>query len=324
MQRSSAASHVAKVLSSVKHGGDASALISSWRRCVSLYGLSPDGAPEPERHGGQFVAEARQRNEMLTTIAAGVMDHLLFDASDHMIFLTEAYGTVLETRSLRTSDFWERPRGDWAGTNFSEERDGTNGVGTALREKRALTVTADQHFHVRNIHAVCSAAPIFGPDGNIAGCINVSSSAERTAPFLSALIFAAVVESARRIEIGLLANTYPSSRLTLASQTGQHLGAVLAVDKSGCIVGATRAARALLDVEDKHLNGTLTVDDLWDKGATADLTLAAVTRRAIEIALARYKGNVTAAAKALGVSRSTLLRKVSEFRREIRHMTHFV
>ena len=154
-------------------------MVSSWRRCIGVYGLYPQGAPRPERYDDLLVSELRQRNEGHDQAAAETLDHLigLLGGSDYMVFLTDATGIVLEARSMRTGDFWGRPNGDWIGTDFSEATNGTNGVGTVLREGRPMTVAADEHFQVRDVPVVCSGAPIYGLQGEIVGCLDISSSA---------------------------------------------------------------------------------------------------------------------------------------------------
>jgi transcriptional regulator of acetoin/glycerol metabolism len=310
---SAAASHVAKVFANVENEQGSSLLIASWRRCLNLHGLRPDGAAKPERHENHLVREAKQLNAAMINAATDAMDGLInaMSDSDHMVFLTDAVGVVLDTRSHRTSDFWERPRGDWAGTDFSEASHGTNGVGTVLRDKRPMTIAADEHFELRNIIAICSGAPIWGSDGSVIGCIDISSSANRNDAFVNSLTLAAAVEAARQIELRMLADANPGAKLVLASKTGISSG-VLAVNSYGAVVGATRSARLSLHLKSSQLDGTVLIEELWDPTMKPDMTCATAERHAIEAALARHHGNASAAARALGISRSTLLRKIAE------------
>ena len=314
MARSLSAAHVAKVFSHVENEADPSALVSSWRRCLTVHGLNPDSGREPGRVEQLRIVESRQRNEAITRAADDIIDQLIATlvGADSMIFLTDAEGIVIDTRSKRTGDFWDRPRNDWLGTDFSEAQEGTNGVGTMLREGRPLTVAGDQHFHTRDVPVTCSGAPIFGLDGAIAGCLDISCTAAINDALANSLMLAAAIDAARRIELRMLSNAHPTKKLVMASRTGENPGAVLAVDEYGGVVGATRAARVMLKLKPEHLAGTLSVEQLWD-GEAREPDWTATERRMIEAALARHRGNASATARALGMSRSTLYRKLQEY-----------
>ena len=88
----------------------------------------------------------------------------------------------------------------WTGTVWSEECEGTNGIGTCLVEQRALTIHRDQHFYSRNTLLSCTTAPIHDHEGNLAAALDVSSCrADLTEGFVN-LIAVAVTDAARRIE----------------------------------------------------------------------------------------------------------------------------
>ena len=62
----------------------------------------------------------------------------------------------------------------------------------------------------------------------------------------------------------------------------------------------------------EHLTGNFSVEQLWD-GEAREPDWGATERRLIEAALARHRGNASAAARALGMSRSTLYRKLKHY-----------
>src|SRR5216684_1234561 len=57
--------------------------------------------------------------------------------------------------------------GTWLGGVWSEEVEGTNGIGTCIAEERPVTVHRSQHFRSRHINLSCSGAPVFGVDGRL-------------------------------------------------------------------------------------------------------------------------------------------------------------
>ncbi len=80
-------------------------------------------------------------------------------------------GTARRTRDDETFRQW----GLWTGTVWSEESEGTNGIGTCLVERRTLTIHRDQHFHSRNTLLSCTTAPVYDHEGNLAAALDVSS-----------------------------------------------------------------------------------------------------------------------------------------------------
>jgi transcriptional regulator of acetoin/glycerol metabolism len=78
---------------------------------------------------------------------------------------------------------------------------------------------------------------------------------------------------------------------------------MLAVDADDLVIGASRAARAALKLNDEALRrGTPSPDRVAD--------LDGAERAAVRRALVQASGNVSAAAQALGVSRATQHRRM--------------
>jgi transcriptional regulator of acetoin/glycerol metabolism len=89
--------------------------------------------------------------------------------------------------------------------------------------------------------------------------------------------------------------------------------ALLALDADDLVIGATRAARLALGIIDVTQLGQLPAADLLSPRAqTHQADLAEAERGAIRRALARAEGNVSAAARALGLSRATLYRRMEK------------
>lgn len=60
------------------------------------------------------------------------------------------------------------------GEDWSESMRGTNAIGTCLVEQKPIQLQAFEHYCETNQTLVCSAAPIFDPDGPLIGVLNVS------------------------------------------------------------------------------------------------------------------------------------------------------
>jgi transcriptional regulator of acetoin/glycerol metabolism len=215
-------------------------------------------------------------------------------------------------RGVAADDTTFRQWGLWPGAVWSERSEGTNGIGTCIAEERALTIHRDQHFYSRNIGLSCTVAPVYDHRGRLAAALDVSSCrADLTADFVG-LIATAVAEAARRIEAKHFRDTFPGARIVLAPDTDWGAGALLAIDRDDLVIGATRAARIACGITDAQIAGPLRADSLLSGDDEPPVNLEHAERVVLQRALARATGNVSAAAKALGVSRATMHRKMRQ------------
>lgn len=292
-------------------GGDAparSALAASWRRSSTLHALHPAARTPPRRLTDSETALARARLGPLLAVAQTTLDRLYraVGGVGCCVLLADRDGIPLERRGAAADDATFRDWGLWTGTVWSEAAEGTNGIGTCIVEQRALTIHRDQHFFTRNTDLSCTTAPIFDHEGNLAAALDVSSCrADLTEAFVG-LIAVAVQDAARRIEGEAFRAAFPGSRVLVAPGS-ENAGGLIAVDRDDLVIGATRAARTALAITPEALARPRPVADLI---GTPEGDLGAAERGALQRALARAGGNASAAARALGISRATLYRKL--------------
>jgi transcriptional regulator of acetoin/glycerol metabolism len=294
-----------------------SALAASWKRSITLYGLDPEDGRPPEVLTARELAEARQEIEPLTRAAQTTLDRLFQAVGDTgcCVLLTNKDGVPVDRRGAAADDDQFRRWGLWSGAVWSEATEGANGIGTCLAESRPLTIHRDQHFHTRNIGLSCTAAPIYDHQGRLAAALDVSSARADLTEGFANLIAAAVGDAARAIEAQHFRETFSGTRIVLPPggerpRSGGWGSALLAVDRHDLVVGATRSARQLLDITDARIAGQLPAADVLSTSEAGEGLLDA-ERGAVRRALARADGNVSAAARALGVSRATLHRKLN-------------
>ncbi|MFI8416321.1 sigma-54-dependent Fis family transcriptional regulator [Serratia sp. NPDC078593] len=92
-----------------------------------------------------------------------------------IMVISDASGLILETygnnRFLhQASHLSLSPGNEW-----SEQQRGTNAIGTALALGEWCEVNGSEHYLQRNAALWCSAAPIYLPDGHIAGVLDIST-----------------------------------------------------------------------------------------------------------------------------------------------------
>jgi transcriptional regulator of acetoin/glycerol metabolism len=246
--------------------------------------------------------------------AQGAMDRLYAAVGDTgcCVLLTDREGVPVERRGHSADDEVFRKWGLWTGAMWSEATEGTNGIGTCLAEGRALTIHRDQHFHARNISMSCTVAPIHDHEGRLAGALDVSSCRADLAQAMLGLISTAVADAAKTIEANTFRQAFPRARILLAPDADRNSAALIAVDRHDLVIGATRAARLALGITDASIAAQLPASDIiaLEREASA-AELEEAERGAVRRALSRAGGNVSAAARALGVSRATLHRKLN-------------
>jgi len=310
------AHHSARVEAAIASGEAAkSSLVASWCRSLRLHRLDPAGPRPPQRMSDAELANVRQRVEPLLRASQGAMDRLYqaVGAAGCCVLLADRDGVPVDRRGVAADDATFRAWGLWTGAVWSEAQEGTNGIGTCLVEQRPLTIDRDQHFFSRNTELSCTAVPVYDADAKLAGVLDVSSCrADRTDAF-TGLIALAAGEAARRVAGELFRSTFAEARIVLVpSSDGQGSG-LLAVDADDLVIGATRSARVALGLcGDRPLRPVPASDLLGGTGAAQD-QFGGVQRGVLQRALSRSHGNVSAAAKALGISRATLYRKLKRY-----------
>jgi transcriptional regulator of acetoin/glycerol metabolism len=310
------ARHAAHVEAAIVSGQAAkSALVASWRRSSQLHRLDPAGVRPPLRLSDVELGQARERTEPMLRAAASAMDrlYLAVGAAGCCVLLADRDGVPVDRRGAAADNTIFESWGLWTGAIWSEEHEGTNGIGTCLVEKRALTIDRDQHFFTRNTLLSCTAVPIYDRDARLAGVLDVSSCrADRTDAFAN-LIALAVGEAARRIEADMFRAGFAKARIVLTPATDSHCGGLLAIDADDLVIGASRSARLALGLAPDRPLQPIPAADLLDGPEAVRDHLGDGERGVVQRALLRSQGNVSAAAKALGVSRATLHRKLKQF-----------
>ncbi|POR56596.1 GAF domain-containing protein [Bosea psychrotolerans] len=291
-----------------------SAVAASWSRSVVKYGLDPEHTRPPWRLGQAEFDAAFERLDPLIRLAQTSLDRLFQSVDDAgcCVLLTDREGIPLDRRGAAGDDLDFRNLGLWTGMVWSEASEGTNGVGTCVVEGRPLTIHRDQHFLTRNIGLSCTVAPIWDARGRLIATLDVSTCRADLTPAMLKLVASATVEAAHRIEAHHFRMAFPKARIVVAQDGAGGGGGLLAVDKGDLVIGASRAARLAYGLTDERLAQPFPAEDLlMGHEAKPGEELSVAERGVVQRALARANGNVSAAARALGVSRATMHRKLA-------------
>ncbi len=317
----------------------------SWRRCLA-WGQRPQQTVHFDAVHQAQIRRLQEEHQPLLHAAQHELDRLsrAIAGTRYFALLTNAQGVVIDTRG--EIDTHDRRATSIArvGVNLSEQNAGTTAIGAVLAEQRPVWLHRGEHFFNDNAAYSCAGAPLFSPQGDCIGMLDLTGIDVPERPELQHL----AAQSARSIENTLIQQTAPALLLRI-NWAGQALGTdndgLIGLDEDGFIRCANPHARQMMGLllqpsphaGDVFATAWQTLFDLKPNGPSAELPLwsglrihvqagpaqasmlatpAAPALKAVEgdlirRAMQQARGNVTEAARHLGISRATLYRKLS-------------
>lgn len=319
----------------------------SWQRCQAQ-GLSPTARVGFDLVSAAHMRRVQDESQALVQAAQPVLYELVRAMGNigYFAILTNAQGVVVDVqgpvdRSDKRANVIAR-----VGVDLSEQAVGTSAIGAALRELQPVWLHRGEHFFEDTSVYSCAGAPVFGPDGQCAGMLDLTGVEVLERPALKHL----VRRSARSIENGWLLALPHALTLRLnwpGNQPGDDSDGLLTLGADGEILGANPTARQMLGLghttELPHASELLAIpwESLFDAAqreeglrevplwsglrlqtlARSAHGIASVTRKAVKPlkdletdiirqAVVQARGNVAEAARGLGISRATVYRKL--------------
>ncbi|RKF23018.1 sigma-54-dependent Fis family transcriptional regulator [Altericroceibacterium spongiae] len=311
--------HSETVLQTVQSPSSAaiSHVAASWCRSALHHGLDPDQLNIPERIDAPALTALRQKHEMLLAAANPVLDQMFRSVgrSGCGVVFSDAEGTIMERRTSAGDEGDFSHIGLAEGARWSEAQEGTNGIGTCLYEDKPVVIHRDQHFASRNIGISCMDAPVHDPHGKLIAALDISSCRSDHGPAMVEMIAALVRDAAQRIERDYFCRHFADNRIVLLKEDEAHGAALLATDRDDLVIGASRAARLHLGLDDKALSEQRPLEQILGTGQPPSFEDG--DRTVLRRALAQAGGNASEAARLLGIGRATLYRRMN--RAGVRH-----
>jgi transcriptional regulator of acetoin/glycerol metabolism/DNA-binding CsgD family transcriptional regulator len=219
---------------------------TSWRRSL-ISGLTPERFTVPHTEDGD-------RDGLLVRAARPVLSSLTDDlASTNLgLVLTDSDGDILDRWVPEQSLGSRFDRVHLApGFVYTEPAVGTNGIGTAIAERRPAFVRGGEHFAEALTALACAAAPIVDPrTGHVLGVIDLTCSARDANPLMLVL----ARRAARDIEERLSGGTGVVERAVMREFLRKRRGAKdPMVFANEHIVLANTAAEWLVRTDDEPL-----------------------------------------------------------------------
>ncbi|OQR28043.1 sigma-54-dependent Fis family transcriptional regulator [Pseudomonas sp. Bc-h] len=230
------------------------AITRSWRRCLDQHRLDPASRRAPDVLEHPRLKDHRAPLEHIIAVARWQMNslHQQVGRDGHVVLLTDARGVAIDSVFNDAEQAEFQRSGLWLGSVWSEETEGTNGVGTCLVERRHVTIRRDEHFRGKHVGLTCSASPIFDSKGELLAVLNLSSVRPETSLQQHYQAMALTNLSARLIESCFFLGDDPHRYLLRFHPQAGFVGllgeGLLSFDEQARICSVNQAALDLLGI----------------------------------------------------------------------------
>lgn len=250
------AAHVRHVVSNLEGPKPASSqaralIVDSWKRCASQYRL------DPSQHGRTRILTSSELKDFsepmspLMHIARPILEDLYrsLEPIGYCVLFTDLNGVAFDFLSHPSLDAEHRSSGLYLGSVWTEETEGTNGVGTCIITGRPLTVHRSEHFRSKNADLSCTVAPVIDPGGTFSAVLDVSTArpdrggATRYAEHMVRLTSCRLANAwfRERHRDRWVLRLFPDAENLDPSREG-----LVALDADGAVVAISATARTLL------------------------------------------------------------------------------
>ncbi|MFK7858145.1 MAG: sigma-54-dependent Fis family transcriptional regulator [Granulosicoccus sp.] len=242
-------------------------LEASWNRCEAEYGLSRGSSLLGNRYSQSELVSRRERIEEPLRRVDPVIHEIrkVVRNADYCMLIGDSDGAAIAEYcdSAMARDL--KKRGITVGTLWDEACVGTNGLGTALASKTAVTVNGDQHYHTSFHQFICSAAPLLDHRGVQYGAINVTGNATQSQTE-AVRVSQYVRRSAEQLHTHSFRDFFRHSTLVAITDSlfneNQDMSRLLAIDESGLVIGVTNDLISSLGIDSRQSVVGTPIDEL--------------------------------------------------------------
>ncbi|MES9971753.1 MAG: sigma-54-dependent Fis family transcriptional regulator, partial [Candidatus Thiodiazotropha sp.] len=266
--------HVARVIDVIEgdtpvgNSAGTERLKKSWQRSLNNHQVDPAQTNTPRIVTSRELREHKERLDAFMRIAREGVDRLHSQVidSNYCVLMTDAEGITIDFRTVPRLEREFREEGFRIGTCWSEDREGTCGVGTSLVDLKPTLVHRDEHFRTHNINFTCSSAPIFGIDGQPIALLDASALDSPEQRDSQMLVYRMVIERAQQIENAYAYYSFRPYWVLQCGRLAEYLSVqtdyLIAFDDNGCVMGGNR--RANLELLYRHGESPVYVHDLFE------------------------------------------------------------
>jgi transcriptional regulator of acetoin/glycerol metabolism len=232
------------------------AIDDSWRRCLLDFHVDPRSSSMPHVLTDRELRVSREPLGSFLLQAQEEIDRLyaIVRPQSYVVLLCNRDGVAIHHRGDQSKAHEFQRWGIWLGGVWSEQVEGTNGIGTCITDRRPVIVHCAEHFRSRHTQLSCAGAPIFDPQGGLLGVLDVSKVHQQSGDQPFPLLLQTVLVSARAIEERIFREHFQCCWILAAApadDSGSSL--LLAIDDEQSILGGDQAARKLFALSDQSL-----------------------------------------------------------------------
>lgn len=221
-------------------------LIYSWQRSKQ-FGVDPSRAETILLSQGELNDRKDRLHDLLHS-SSPILEHLYIQLkhSPFMVIVADWDGYIVSTWG--EPPFTDRAKRVWLndGASWHENVKGTNAIGTALIEKKAVSVVGKEHYCKENRFLTCYAAPLYSSTGELLGILDVSGDARMHHPHTLGMIVSAAQACQSRL---LLQNTERELVFTLREMdalTNHFHQPLISVNSEGLVTKVNLEAAKIL------------------------------------------------------------------------------
>src|SRR6476620_3345244 len=235
------------------------AIDDSWRRCLLDFHVDPRSRSVPQLLTERELRISREPLHSFLQLAQEEIDRLyaIVRPQSYVVLLCNSDGVAIHHRGDNSQDHEFKRWGIWLGGVWSEQVEGTNGIGTCITDRVPVLVHRNEHFRSRHTQLSCAGAPIFDPQGGLLGVLDVSKVHRQSDDQPFPLLLQMVIVSARAIEERIFREYFQHCWILAAAPSDDFGSSVLlAIDEQQSIIGGDQAARKLFALGDtRHADG---------------------------------------------------------------------
>lgn len=232
-------------------------IADSWVRCSRL-ALNPGDGRAQNILEQASVRGMLERNQELISIAKPFMANLyeFFRNSGFMVVLADANGYVMESFGDRDALTSARKIHFVQGASWREGDVGTNAIAVGIVTGKPVQVSGAEHFCQKHHWWTCSAAPIYGADGQLVALLDLSGPAKAAYSHTLGMVVAAA--NAISTQISIQQKNYELSIMNkhLSGIFNTISEGVILFDRFGRVKEYNQVARKLLGKNGDIAGGT--------------------------------------------------------------------
>ena len=217
----------------------------SWKRCEE-YGFKPTDQVDSTILDHYQITEVLNRNQELNHSAIASLKKLYpaLRKMGHIVSIVDHHGIIIYT--LGDEKLASEVQ-MLVGSNWLEDKRGTNAMGVALLEKSPVRVHGSQHFNASAHYLTCAASPIFSPSGEILGAINISGKKEHYHPYIFTLTQIISGDIGNRIMLHQMNKEYHLTIKEFEHSINKYIKVpFLTLDEDHRIIRANNRAKAII------------------------------------------------------------------------------